>query len=168
MPPTNEHQPAGGAERQAAPPIAPEDLQDGDAVTVKAIYKQRSFDFVDVILAGSIHPFRVPFDGIATHTPKPRPLAPGDRVRFSNSAPSVTGPILALHGNTAWVAWEDDSNPSTEYLSKLERVPGAIQSAHLASGQGLDAVADVFGVPARFLNEPDSQFRRRILARHPR
>jgi hypothetical protein len=51
-------------------------------------------------------------------TPKPEPLAVGDRVRMGDQ----DGEILAIFGSVAWVVWAQAPNdPRTWALSLLER-----------------------------------------------
>lgn len=136
---TTEHdQPAGGAERTAAPPINFEDLQEGDTVMILAkISRQPVGDIVAVALHGAskFADVWVHVDSIATHTPKPRPLAPGDKAFVLEPAWSthagVPGPrakiivnIIAIKGGLAWV--EGDATPQPSYLVSLEDLERAL------------------------------------------
>lgn len=98
-------QSAGGAI-----PITAADLQPGDEVTIRMLVGEQARhgnpDFAVVRLSGDrgIGNFYVRLVDVVTHTPKPRPLALGDKVKakgVGHLAPNSR--IIAVQGIYAWI-----------------------------------------------------------------
>ena len=97
------------------------EIQPGDELTVRAKVKDAEIYVVRVSFGSSLKTEAFSEDEIATHTPAPRPIKVGDRMKEKWS--SKVGVVEGVHGNFVWLSLPDAEYPYTYNADRLELAP---------------------------------------------